>query len=98
MTLEAWHEHQEAHNRTSLLNESRSKMRKLNGSAFKRWYDKREREVINQAIEIMRETEFLPTSAFPEFSYYLRARHAANVLVAFNDLATRVQDKTHEMH
>ena len=92
--MEAWQEHQETHDRTSLLNESRFKMRRLNGTAFKRWYAKREREVIDQVVSIMREFEFVEEieNTFPEIETHLRARRAVSVIEAFVDLADRVEE------
>lgn len=68
-------------------------MRKLRGSAFTRWYETREREAIEQAIEVLQTPNAGVEwgTVLPGIDRHLRARRAASILENFLDLAERVR-------
>lgn len=68
-------------------------MRKLRGSAYKRWYETREREAVEQALAVLREPVQLwgTSRALPGIIQHLRATKAASILENFLDLAERVR-------
>jgi hypothetical protein len=55
-------------------------MRKLRGTAFKRWEESRDREAIELAKGVLQEEWALPGNALPGLARTMRARRAADIL------------------